>query len=126
MADVKRLSSSDAGFEAELTSLTAIENSLDEAVDRTAAAILADVNARGDTALLEYTTRFDRVTVSRAADLEIARAELEEALAGLDAASRDSLRQAADRIRAYHERQRASSWDYAEADGTRLGQRITP
>ncbi len=126
MLELKRLSSADTGFEAELSALTAIEASLDEGIERTAAAILADVRARGDAALLEYTARFDGLSVARAADLEIARSEIDAALARLDAPSREALQQAAGRVRAYHERQRASSWDYAEADGTRLGQRITP
>jgi len=124
--ELRRLSSSAADFEARLSELTAIENSLDENVDRAVAGILEDVRSRGDAALLDYTARLDRVTLERAQDLEIPRSDLDAALAALDPSSRDALQQAASRVRAYHERQLAKSWDYTEADGTRLGQRITP
>ena len=126
MPELRRLSSSAADFEARLSELTAIENSLDESVDRAVAGILEDVRSRGDAALLDYTARLDRVTLERAQDLEIPRSDLDAALAALDPSSRDALQQAASRVRAYHERQLAKSWDYTEADGTRLGQRITP
>ena len=126
MPELRRLSSSAADFEARLSELTAIENSLDENVDRAVAGILEDVRSRGDAALLDYTARLDRVTLERAQDLEIPRSDLDAALAALDPSSRDALQQAASRVRAYHERQLAKSWDYTEADGTRLGQRITP
>jgi histidinol dehydrogenase len=60
------------------------------------------------------------------AELDVPRAKLDAALAALPAAQRDALSEAAARVRRFHERQRAESWDYAEADGTRLGQRVTP
>jgi histidinol dehydrogenase len=126
MPDIARLSTREPGFDARLAALTALEASQDEAVDRAVAAILAEVRARGDAAVLEYTRRFDRVEATSVAALEIGAAEREWALAGLDAAVRDALATAAARIRGYHERQRAESWSYAEADGTVLGQRVTP
>jgi histidinol dehydrogenase len=126
MPDIARLSTREPGFDARLAALTALEASQDEAVDRAVAAILAEVRARGDAAVLEYTRRFDRVEATSVAALEIGAAERERALAGLDAAVRDALATAAARIRGYHERQRAESWSYAEADGTVLGQRVTP
>jgi histidinol dehydrogenase len=126
MLELRRLRSSDPDFGARLAQLVSIENTLDEDVDRTAGTILADVRERGDAALLEYTARFDRVKAGRAAELEIPRSALHDALAGLDGAARAALEQAASRVRAFHERQLAESWEYVEPDGTRLGQRVTP
>jgi len=126
MPDIARLSTREPGFDARLAALTRLEASQDEAVDRAVAAILADVRARGDAAVLEYTRRFDRVDAASVAALEIDAAARRRALDGLDPAVRDALGTAAARIRAYHERQRAESWRYAEADGTVLGQRVTP
>jgi histidinol dehydrogenase len=124
--DIHRLDSAEPGFDARLAALLAWEAEQDEAIERAAADILRDVRARGDAAVLEYTRRFDRVDVTDARALELPRAELEAALAGLDAVRRDALRAAAERVRDYHERQKAPSWSYVDADGTRLGQKITP
>jgi histidinol dehydrogenase len=125
MPEIARLSTRELDFDARLAALTRLEASQDEVVDRAVAAIVADVRARGDAAVLEYTRRFDRVAAGRVADLEISGPERERALAGLDPGVRDALGAAAARIRGYHERQRAESWSYAEADGTVLGQRVT-
>ncbi len=119
-------STSDAGAGARLDALTAYEPAQDERVESTVRGIIAEVRARGDAALLEYTNRFDRVGARTMADLEIGRAELERALASLPAGQVDALREAADRVRRFHERQLSASWDYVEGDGTRLGQRVTP
>ncbi len=122
---VRRLDTSASNFEAELASLLRFDTDDDSAVDQAAAAILADVRKRGDAALIEYTARFDRVAVVSAAALEVARADIDAARASLPAEQRDALEQAAARIRSFHERQRSESWSFEEADGTRLGQRIT-
>lgn len=119
-------STSDAGAGARLDALTAYEPAQDERVESTVRGIIADVRARGDAALLEYTNRFDRVGAHSMAELEIGRAELERALASLAVEQVDALREAADRVRRFHERQLGTSWDYVEADGTRLGQMVTP
>src|SRR5262245_50806714 len=126
MPEIARLSTRQVDFDARLAALTRLEASQDAGVDRAVAAIVDDVRARGDAAVLEYTRRFDRVDASSVRDLEIQKPERERALAALDPAVRDALRAAAERIRSYHERQRAESWSYAEADGTVLGQRVTP
>ena len=126
MLEMRRLSSSQRDFAARLAELTSIEQSLDEAVERRAAEILADVRMRGDAAVIEYTARFDRLSVSAVADLEIPRSQLAQALQTLDSSAREALLQAAARVRGYHERQLAKSWDYVEPDGTRLGQMVTP
>ena len=114
------------GFEARLATLLAWNPEQDEGIERTVAAILRDVRARGDTAVLEYTRRFDRLDLADAARLELPRAELEAAAAGLPAAQRDALEAAARRVRDYHRHQLAQSWSYTEPDGTRLGQKVTP
>jgi histidinol dehydrogenase len=129
MTDLARLDSSAPGFDAALARLTAFESKEDVAIEAAVAAIVADVRARGDAAVLEYTARFDRVQARSVAALELPAEELAAAHAALPAAERDALTTAATRIRAYHERQRtescARSWEMREADGTRLGQKVT-
>jgi histidinol dehydrogenase len=123
---VRRLSTAEPGFEAAFATLLAFEGAQDPEVDRAVAAILDAVRDRGDAALIEYTKRFDRWEPASAAALEIAPAELVKALAELPAPERAALETAAARIRAYHERQCQESWQTTDADGTVLGQRITP
>jgi histidinol dehydrogenase len=126
MAEMRRLSSTDADFDSRLESLLAFEGAQDESVDIATAKILDEVRRRGDAALLEFTARFDRWTPASAAALEVPMAQAREALQALPAAEREALRFAAERIRAYHERQRQESWRAREADGTELGQQVTP
>ena len=126
MSAIRRLDSRAPDFLAQLDSLLAIESGADEKIERTVAEILADVRARGDAAVLEYTRRFDRQDAGSVAELELSRAVLAAALAGLPQVQRGALEQAAARIRGFHQRQRAESWEYLEADGTRLGQKVTP
>ena len=123
---LRRLSTRDAGFDAALAQLLAFESAQDTRVDAVVAEILADVKARGDAAVLEYTRRFDRVEAQTLGALELTPAALARALDGLGKAARAALQTAADRVRAFHERQTSVSWDYTEADGTRLGQQVTP
>jgi len=122
---MRRLSTSQADFDARLAELLAFEAAQDPQVDATVAEILADVKKRGDDAVLEYTTRFDGVTAATLAELEIPRSELQAALARIPAAQRTALETAAARVRDYHERQRTQSWGYTDADGNELGQQIT-
>ena len=126
MIALKRLATGAPDFGARLAALLSFELAQDPQIDAAVAAILADVKQRGDTALLEYTRRFDRVDVSAAGALEIPAAELRRALAALPAAPRAALEAAAARVRSYHERQRAQSWSYTDDDGTRLGQQVSP
>ncbi|WP_298398597.1 histidinol dehydrogenase [uncultured Azonexus sp.] len=123
---IKRLSTVDADFAARLKELLAFEAAADEGIERTVAGILADVKARGDAAVVDYSNRFDRLTAVSMADLELSPDELEKALAGLPADRRAALEVAAQRVRAYHEKQKLDGWSYTEADGTLLGQMITP
>ena len=123
---MRRLSTADAEFDVALAALLAFDAALDPQVDATVAAILADVKARGDAAVLDYTQRWDRVTAQSLGELEIKRAELEVALRSLPAAQRDALTAAAARVRAFHEKQSIKSNTYIDSDGNELGQQITP
>lgn len=123
---IRRLSSCDPEFLATLDALLAFDNSTDEAIECTVADILSNVRTRGDAAVLDYTCRFDKLTATTMAALELPLAELASAFAGLPPVQRAALEQAAERIRLYHERQKIESWEYTEADGTRLGQKVTP
>jgi histidinol dehydrogenase len=123
---LRRLDSAARGFDAELAALIAFEAAQDPAVDATVAAVVADVRARGDVALLYYTARFDRLPVPSVAALEITAAEMRHAFEALPADQRTALETAATRVRAYHERQKMASWSYREPDGSELGQQVTP
>lgn len=126
MLSIKRLATVDADFTAKMDALLAFEGAQDDGIERTVIAILAEVKARGDAAVVDYTNKFDRLAVTAMADLELTKAELQAALDGLPADQRQALEAAANRIRIYHERQTLESWRYTEADGTQLGQMITP
>ena len=126
MAEIARLSTRDADFDARLARLTAFDAAQDETVDATVAEILAAVKRRGDAAVLEYTARFDGVTAGALAELELPRELLARARDQLPAVQREALEAAALRVRHYHEKQLAQSWQYTEVDGTVLGQKVTP
>ena len=121
---VRRLDASVPGFDAQFAALIATDTAVDREVERVAGEIVDDVRHRGDAALLEYTNRFDRINATTVAALEIGMAEMKEALRSLGGEQRNALETAAQRIRAFHERQLASTWSYTEADGTELGQRV--
>jgi histidinol dehydrogenase len=127
---IRKLDSTTADFKAQLSAVLAFEASEDEAIDRAAAQILADVKARGDVAVLEYTNRFDKLDATSVAALEIGKEELAAALNGLTPQRRAALQTAADRVRDYHQRQKketgSDGFSYTEADGTVLGQKVTP
>ena len=127
---LRQLDAADQDFSQKLMAVLAFEASEDEAIDRAAASILADVKQRGDAAVLDYTNRFDRLSAQDMGALEIPRAELQAALQGLPAARRTALQEAAQRVRAYHERQKkecgSDGFTFTEADGTVLGQKVTP
>jgi len=128
---IRKLDSSQEGFQQSLDTLLAFEAGTDAAIETSVAKILADVKTRGDAAILEYTNRFDRIPHGGAAEMaafDISQAELQAALNGLPSAQREALQIAAQRIRAFHERQREElrGFSYTEPDGTVLGQKITP
>ncbi|HOY71379.1 MAG TPA: histidinol dehydrogenase [Methylotenera sp.] len=123
--NIRKLSTKDASFDTDLKALLAFETAQDDSIDVVVANILKDVKTRGDAAVLEYTSRFDKTNASNLAELEITQAELQAALNGLPADQRDALKIAAERVRSYHEKQLMQSWSYTEADGTLLGQQVT-
>lgn len=122
---IRRYSTTAPDFEQSLQALLAFDTAQDDSVDHVVADILRDVKRRGDEAVLEYTRRFDRLDVSSMAALELAKPELDQALASLPADQREALQEAASRVRSYHEKQLMSSWTYTEEDGTLLGQQVT-
>ncbi|MEK6425864.1 MAG: histidinol dehydrogenase [Burkholderia gladioli] len=127
---IRKLDSSNAGFQADLRAVLAFEAGEDEAIERSVAGILADVKARGDAAVLDYTNRFDRLNATSVAALELRQDMLGAALEGLEPKRRAALEAAAARVRAYHEKQKiecgSHSWQYTESDGTVLGQKVLP
>ncbi len=123
---MKSLNTADTNFYASLNAMTEHAGALDVSVDHVVAEILADVRARGDVAVLEYTKKFDKLDVSSVSALELTKAEMKAAYDSLDLALRDALVTARDRIESYHRKQVAEGWRYTEADGTQLGVKITP
>ncbi|MFZ9510619.1 MAG: histidinol dehydrogenase, partial [Burkholderiaceae bacterium] len=129
MAQPLRLSTADSDFEPKFQARLHWAADTDAAIEQRVADILADVQQRGDAAVLEYTTRFDRLPATSMAALELTQAELKAAFDALPAAQRDALQAAASRVRSYHEAQKKASgesWTYRDADGTLLGQKVTP
>jgi histidinol dehydrogenase len=123
---IRRLDTSADDFAERLDALVHWDASDDDAVNRTVRSILDDVRRRGDVALIEYTRRFDAVSVDGPAELEIPHDALESSFERLDAAERDALQRAAQRIRRYHEQQLQPSWEIEDEHGNRLGSRVTP
>src|SRR5450755_4611919 len=123
---MRRLDSSTADFAAALARLTAVNTAGDEAIDASVANIIVDVRARGDAAVLEYTYLLDRIKAPSVAALELGPAAFEAAFDALGAEQHNALVTAGERVRTYHRHQKVESWSFTEADGTRLGQRVTP
>ena len=129
MSKPLRLSTTQSDFEAAFAARLHWSDQTDAAIEQRVADILADVRARGDAAVLAYTQRFDGVAAESVDELEIPQAALQAALAGLPSAQREALQAAAARVRTYHEAQKKASgesWSYRDADGTLLGQKVTP
>jgi histidinol dehydrogenase len=122
---IRRLDSAQADFDQQLEQLLAWDSVSDKQVAATVDEILAQVKARGDAAVLEYTNRFDRRSVQSIQELEISTEQLQAALQQIDSEARAALESAAGRIRDYHQHQLQASWQYTEADGTVLGQQIS-
>jgi len=126
MINIKQLSTALDTFWSELDALIAWDSVSDNAVFGVVNDILLQVRQRGDKALIEYTNKFDRMTIQDASELEISKAQLKQSYEKIDAQTQDLLKKSADRIRDYHEHQKQDSWSYTEADGTLLGQQVTP
>ena len=129
IADPARLSTASADFDAQFQARLHWAADTDAAIETRVAAILADVQARGDAAVLEYTARFDGLQVPSMAVLELTQAALKAAFDGIPEVQRKAMQAAAARVRSYHEAQKKASgesWSYVDADGTLLGQKVTP
>jgi len=129
LAKPLQMNTAEAGFEAAFAARLHWSAETDAAIEQRVADILADVQQRGDAAVLEYTARFDGLPAANVQALEITQAELKAALDSLPVAQRNALQAAAARVRQYHEAQKKASgesWSYRDADGTLLGQKVTP
>lgn len=123
---IRRLNAADADFARHLDHLLSWESVSDDGVNARVLDIIKAVRERGDAAVVELTQRFDALEVASMADLILPRARLEQALERITPEQREALEIAAERVRNYHERQKQDSWTYTEADGTVLGQKVTP
>ncbi len=124
--NITRLTTQQADFHATLTKLLAFEETADDQLEATVAAILADVKKRGNEAVLEYTRKFDRLPSISEASMELPQSELQAAFESLPADQKLALEQAAQRVTSYHKKQVQASWSYLDEDGTMLGQQVTP
>lgn len=124
--NITKLDAASADFKQQLQHLLAWDETDDLDIQQRVLTIIADVRKTGDQAVIDYTNRFDHRQVTDAGELELSRAALKSAWETLPAVQAEALQTAADRIRAYAEQQKMESWQYTEADGTVLGQKITP
>ena len=122
---LRRLSTRDADFAAALEALTRYDAAQDPAVPDAVRKILADVRERGDAAVLDYARQYDGVDAKDVAALRVGQERLDGALQAVPREQAAALRVAAARIRAFHDKQLQTSWEFADADGTRLGQRVS-
>ncbi len=123
---VRRLNAQDEDFNTQLDQLLSWESVSDADINLRVLDIIANVRSRGDAALIDYTRQFDGLDVAQMSDLILPRERLELALTRITPEQRTALETAARRVREYHEHQVQDSWRYSEADGTVLGQKVTP
>ena len=129
IATPARLSTASSTFEADFKARLHWSAETDAGIEQRVADILADVQLRGDAAVLDYTTRFDGLQAATMTQLELTQAELKAAFESLPVVQRTALEAAANRVRSYHEAQKKASgecWSYRDEDGTLLGQKVTP
>ena len=129
LAKALRLNTTDANFEAAFQQRLHWSADADAAIESRVADILADVQKRGDAAVLEYTQRFDGLSAQSMQQLVLTQDELKAAFDGLPVVQKEALQAAAKRVRNYHEAQKKASgesWSYHDEDGTLLGQKVTP
>lgn len=122
---MKHLNTQSADFQSELKALLAFETAQDPKIDQIVADICADVQKRGDAAVIEYSNRFDGTAAQSMADLTLTQADLQAAFERLPENVQTALKQSAARVESYHQRQKMESWHYTDEDGTLLGQQIT-
>ncbi|MDO4695025.1 MAG: histidinol dehydrogenase, partial [Eikenella sp.] len=123
---MKHLTTQSADFQAELQALLAFETAQDPKIDQIVADICADVQQRGDAAVVEYTNRFDGTSAASMAELTLQPSDLKAAFERLPQDVQVALTTAAARVESYHQHQKMGSWQYTDEDGTLLGQQITP
>lgn len=123
---IRRLNAQDTDFNAALDQLLSWESVSDASINQRVLDIIDNVRSRGDAALIDYTRQFDGLDVAQMSDLILPRERLELALTRITPEQRTALETAACRVREYHQHQVQDSWRYTEADGTVLGQKVTP
>ena len=123
---INRLSTADIDFLPSLDKLTAWHSVSDSSVNNLVAEIIQQVQSNGDQALLSLTNEFDRRSCQNIEQLCLGKDQLKTALENIDAETRTALETAAARITEYHQHQLQESWQYEQADGTILGQQVTP
>ncbi len=123
---MKQLNTQSTDFQIELKNLLAFETAQDPKIDQTVADICADVQKRGDDAVIEYTNRFDGTSAQSMADLTLSQDDLKNAFFRLPENVQNALKISAQRVESYHQKQKLESWSYTDEDGTLLGQQITP
>lgn len=123
--NIRRLKKGQADFDQQLKVMLAWESVSDQAVNERVEQILQQVRQQGDAAVVELTNRFDGTQAASMADLELSQERLQQALETISLEQRSALETAAQRIRDYHQKQLATSWQYEEADGTLLGQQVS-
>ena len=125
MLNINSLNYTIADFYQQLDNALAWDASIDGDIAKVVADILADVKKRGDAAVIEYTNKFDRMSLKSASEFELSNNQLQQALESIDAEQRQALELAAQRVRKYAEHQKMESWSFTEDDGTVLGQNVT-
>ena len=123
---ITKLDAAAVDFDQQLKQLLAWDEADDLDIQQRVLAIIADVRKNGDKAVIDYTNRFDQRNITKADELELSKEALKSAWEQLPPEQAQALQIAADRIRAYAEHQKIQSWQYTEADGTVLGQKVTP
>ena len=123
---ITQLSTADSNFESELLASLQREMLIADEVTQTVQEILQAVKKQGDSALVDYTNRFDNFSAENFSDLIVSKDQLQTSLDRIDEVQRQALSHAAERIRRYHEKQKQTSWHYEEADGSVYGQKVSP
>lgn len=123
--NIKRLKTIQADYQTQMETLLAWEGVSDDTVNSTVRDIIKNIRTRGDDALIEYTNKFDRVSVNSMQELIFSKEQIDAAYNNIPHNQRQALELAADRVRSYHQHQIMESWSYTEDDGTLLGQQIT-
>ncbi len=123
---IKKLDTLNVNFETELKAHVGFDADSSENIIKTVSDIVERLKKEGDTALIDFTNRFDQMNISSASELEISSKELSSALDNLPGSQKKSLEIAAQRIVNYHNKQKIDSWSYDDETGSSFGQNVTP